>query len=99
MAGVYVFCRRVATTVDVSVGHVSRLEPMDARQQPMLASTTDVLDAVLQKHSPSRKSSALLHRVATTMDGSVGNVSILKPMDARQQPMLASTTDALYAVL
>ena len=43
-----------------SVGDVSRSKPMDARQQPILASSTNVLEAVLQKHSPSRKSAVLL---------------------------------------
>ena len=39
--------------MDGSVGNDSRLKPMDARQQPILASTTNVLEAVLQKHSQS----------------------------------------------
>ena len=55
-----VFCRKIATTMDGSVGNFSRLKPMDARQQPIVASITNVLEAVLQKHSPGWTNSALL---------------------------------------
>ena len=58
----YVFCRKIATTtMDGRAGDASRLKPMDAREQPVLASATNVLEAALQKHFPSRKGSALLH--------------------------------------
>ena len=58
----YVFCREIATTtnMDCIVGNASRLKPMDARQQAVLASTTNVLEAVLRKHSPTRNRSAPL---------------------------------------
>ena len=38
---------------------VSRLKPMDARQQPILASTTNVLEAVLLAEAPSSQSEEL----------------------------------------
>ena len=57
----YTYCRKIAATMDGSGCIDSRLKPMDARQQPILASTTNILEAVLSKHSPSRNSSALLH--------------------------------------
>ena len=51
---IYKSCRNIAinTTMDGSVGNVSRLKPVDARQQPTLASTTNALEAVLQKNFP-----------------------------------------------
>ena len=46
--------------MDSNVGNDSRLKPMDATQQPKLASTTNVFQAMLQKNSLSRKTSAYL---------------------------------------
>ena len=50
----------LSTTMDGSVGNDSPLKPIDARQQPKIASTTNVFEAVFQKHSLSRKTPAFL---------------------------------------